>query len=285
MSVVEEARGAGLRQIRGPSALGGDLQRLLALTWTLAVNEFKLRFFGSVLGYLWQLMRPLLLFGVLYAVFTQFVRLGNKVQFYPVVLLMGIVLYTFFVESTAGSIASLVDRENLVRKIHFPRLAIPLSVVLTASFNLTLNFVVVIVFAAASGVSPHWGWLALPPLLLAFGALCTGVGMLLSALYVRFRDVKPIWDVVTQMIFYAAPVIYAIETIPNHRLQHLIMLNPLAVVIQQVRHSVIDPHAASAATAAGGVPRLLIPIGISVAVLALGYWYFDREAPRIAEEL
>ena len=282
---VAEARTTGMRPIHGPSALGGDTHRFLALTWTLAVNEFKLRFYGSVLGYLWQLMRPLLLFGVLYAVFTQVVRLGNNVHFYPVVLLTGIVLYTFFVETTAGSITSLVDRENLVRRIHFPRLAIPMSVVLTAYFNLTLNFVVVIIFALASGVSPHWGWLAVPPLLLALGVFCTGLGMLLSALYVRFRDVKPIWEVFAQMLFYAAPVIYAIETIPNVRLQHLIMLNPLAVMIQSVRHFLIDPDAMSAAAAIGGAARLLIPIGIAVAVFVAGYWYFDREAPRMAEEL
>ena len=285
MSAIPEMRAPFGRPVRGPSALGGDPRRFLALTWTLAVNEFKLRFFGSVLGYLWQLMRPLMLFGVLYAVFTQFVRLGNHVRFYPAVLLTGIVIYTFFVEATAGSIASLVDRENLVRKIHFPRLAIPLSVVLTAYFNLALNLIAVFIFMLASGVTPHWTWFELPPLLLLLGVMCAGIGMLLSALYVRFRDVKPIWEVVIQMIFYATPIIYALETLPSGRLQHAVMLNPLAAIIQQVRHAVIDPLAANAAGAVGGGLRLLIPAGIVVAVVTVGYWYFDRQAPRIAEEL
>ena len=114
--------------IQGPSALGGGLRRFLYLSITLAITEFKLRFFGSVLGYLWQLMRPLMLFGVLYFVFTQFVKIGEGVPFYPVVLLTNIVVYTFFAEGT-GAVTAVVDRENLVRKIQFPRLA---SVVVTA---------------------------------------------------------------------------------------------------------------------------------------------------------
>ena len=114
---------SALREIKGPSALGGDPRRAVALTRTLAYTDFKLKFFGSMLGYLWQLMRPLLLFGVLYVVFTQFVRIGGGVAFYPVVLLMGIVLFNFFAEATGGSVSSVVDRESLVRKIQFPRAA------------------------------------------------------------------------------------------------------------------------------------------------------------------
>ncbi len=138
--------------IKGPSALGDDPRRFLRLTWTLAITQFKLKFYGSVLGYLWQLMRPLMLFGVLYVVFTEFVRLGNDIEFYPVVLLTGIVLYTFVSEATGGAVASVVERETLVRKVQFPRMVIPCAVVLTATLNLMLNLVAVVVFAAISGV-------------------------------------------------------------------------------------------------------------------------------------
>jgi ABC-2 type transport system permease protein len=273
------------RPIRGPSALGGDFRRFAHLTRTLAVSDFKLRFFGSVLGYFWQLMRPLLLFGVLYVVFTQALKLGTTVDFYPVVLLTSIVLYTFFAEATSGAVSSVLDRENLVRKIQFPRLVVPTTVVLTASFNLALNFLVVLVFMFASGVSLHKTWLELPVLIGILGLFAMGIAMLLSALYVRFRDVKPIWDVGLQVIFYGSPVIYAIETIPESA-QHLIMrLNPLAPILQQVRHAVIDPNAPTAAAAAGGWQWLLIPGGVIVGVALLGFWVFNREAPRIAEEL
>jgi len=272
--------------ITGPSALGGDVRRFAFLALTLAVTDFKLRFFGSVLGYLWQLMRPLLVFGVLLVVFTQFVRLGGDVRFYAVVLLTNIVLFSFFSESTSGAVTSVVDREQLVRKIQFPRMAIPVSVTLTAAFNLTLNVIVILLFALVAGVQPRWTWLLLPVLLAVFAAFTIGVAMLLSALFVRFRDVKPIWDVTLQVLFYATPVIYTIETIDQSVwVREVIMLNPIAVILEQVRHWVIDPTAPSAAAAAGGAVRLLAPAALLVALPVLGFRYFDRQAPRIAEQL
>jgi ABC-2 type transport system permease protein len=271
--------------ITGPSALGGSPRRFLYLAATLAVTEFKLRFYGSVLGYLWQLVRPLLLFGVLYFVFTEFIRIGEAVPYYPVVLLANIVLFTFFADGT-GAVNSMVNREGLVRKIQFPRMAVPASVVLTASFNLVLNLLVVLGLALASGVEPRWSWLEAPLLIVLLAVFVVGLAMLLSALYVRFRDVKPIWDVVLQLAFYATPVIYAVETIAvSERVREAIMLNPLAAILQQFRHAVIDPSAPTAAAAAGGSARLLIPAAVLFGAAALGYWYFDREAPRMAEDL
>jgi ABC-2 type transport system permease protein len=273
------------REIRGPSALGGDASRFLSLTWTLAVLEFRLKFFGSILGYFWQLMRPLLMFGVLYFVFTELVRLGGGVKNYPVVLLMGIIIYMFFSEATGTAVGSVLQRESLVRKVEFPRLVIPLSVVLTTYMNFVLNFVVVVVFVLASGIEPRLSWLEILPLIAGLGILSTGLATGLSALYVRYRDVEPIWDVVLQMMFYGTPILYAVETIPSERLQHLLMCNPLAVIVQQARHALIDPSAPSAAEAIGGAVYLLIPLGITVAVCVAGYVIFDRSAPHIAEEL
>jgi ABC-2 type transport system permease protein len=274
------------RPIRGPTALGSDPSRLLQLSITLATLEFKLRFFGSVLGYFWQLMRPLMLFGILYAVFTQFVRLGEGVDFYPAILLTGVVLYTFFADATSGSVTAVLDRENLVRKIEFPRLVVPLSVILLAYFNLALNLLAVLVFVLATGVEPRLEWLALPLMLFPLGAFAGGVAMLLSALYVRFRDLKPIWEVIVQIAFYASPILYVIDMLPTPTLQHLVIwFNPLATILVQARHSLIDKHAPNSWDAAGGFEYLLIPGAIVVALLALGFWVFNREAPRIAEEL
>ena len=205
--------------------------------------------------------------------------------FYPVVLLTSIVLYTFFAEATGGSVTSVIDREVLVRKIHFPRMVIPLATVLTAYLNLVLNFLAVFVFMLAAGVDVRLSWLELPLLLLALGVLATGIAMLLSALYVRYRDVKPIWDVLLQVVFYGSPVLYPIETIPSETVQHLIIaLNPLAAILQEMRHALIDPAAPSAAEAAGGWPVLAAPLLI-LGLFVLGFWVFNREAPRIAEEL
>jgi ABC-2 type transport system permease protein len=274
------------RPMRGPSALGTDPGRLFHLTVTLATLEFKLRFFGSVLGYFWQLMRPLMLFGILYVVFTQFVRLGEGVDFYPAILLTGVVLYTFFADATSGSVTAVLDRENLVRKVQFPRLVVPLSVILLAYFNLTLNLLAVLVFVLATGVDPRLEWLALPLMLFPLGAFAGGLAMLLSALYVRFRDLKPIWEVIVQIAFYASPILYVVEMLPSLTLQHVVIwFNPLATILVQARHSLIDENAPNSWDAAGGFEYLLIPGAIVVALLALGFWVFNREAPRIAEEL
>jgi ABC-2 type transport system permease protein len=281
---VSTAESAFGRRIRGPSALGGDVRRFLHLTWTLAVTDFKLRFFGSVLGYLWQLMRPLMLFSVLYFVFTEFVKIGQQAEHFAVVLLLGIVVYSFFSDATGAAISSLVDRENLVRKIHFPRMVIPLAVCLTAFFNLLINLVAVAIFAVAQGVEPRWTWLEFPVLILGLGVWCVGLSMLLSALYVRARDVQPIWEVFLQAMFYAAPVIYPIEAIPNPDWGELVMLNPISLFLQEQRHAVIDPSAPSAAAAAGPT-GLLVPIAIIALTTIVGFWLFNREAPKIAEEI
>ncbi len=275
----------------GPSAFGSDLRRFWSLTMTLARTEFKLRFFGSMLGYVWSLMRPLMLFGVLYFVFVVIARFA-QFPFYAVYLLASIVLFTYFAEVTGASVTCLVAREGMLRKVRFPRMVIPLAVSLTALFNLGMNLIAVLVFALISGLRPRWTWLEMPVLVLLLVVFATGIGMLLSALYVRYRDVQPIWEVVSQALFYASPVLYAIDKAHGHRIlgidaEHALMVNPLAVVFTQMRHAVLppDPGAQSAATAIGGWPHLLVPLGIVGAVFAFGLWFFNREAPRIAENL
>jgi ABC-2 type transport system permease protein len=270
---VDARAGTLGKPIRGPSAFSGDLRRFMALTFHLAVLEFKLRFFGSALGYLWQLVRPLLLFGVLYVVFTRFVRLNEGVDHFPAVLLTGI------------AVTAVVDRENLVRKIEFPRLVVPLAVIGTALLNLAANLLAVVVFILASGVAPRVEWLLALPLIAVLVLLATGTATLLSALYPRFRDLRPIWEVMTQVLFYASPILYAIEVIPDTTYQKLIMLNPIAVVLEELRVVLIDPNAPTAAEVLGSDALLLVPAAIVVIAVVLGLWVFAREAPRIAEEL
>lgn len=272
--------------ITGPSALAGGTRRFWTLTWTLAVSEFKLRFFGSVLGYLWQLMRPLMLFGVLYVVFTQFVKVSDQ-EFYAASLLLGIVLFTFFAEATSGAVSCVVDRENLVRRIHFPRLAIPVSVVLTATFNLVLNLLVVFIFGLALGVPPKVTWLELFPLVLLLVIFSVGVAALLSALFVRFRDLRPIWEVVLQVLFYASMIIVPFETVHEKYpvLARVLLVNPLAMVVQQLRHAIVEPAVPGAASAIGGWAYMLAPMGCVLLAVGLGLYVFGREAPRVAEDL
>jgi ABC-2 type transport system permease protein len=275
-----------LRPVTGPSALAGDRRRFMLLTWTLAVTEFKLRFFGSILGYVWTLMRPLMLFGVLYVVFTQFITVSDH-DLFPASLLLGIVLFTFFAEATGGAVRSVVDRENLVRKIHFPRLAIPLSVVLLAAINFVLNMMVVVVFGVAIGIELSWTWIEIPFLLVGLGLFATGCALLLSALYVRFRDLEPIWDVFLQAMFYGSLIIVPFEVVAEKydSLAKALLVNPLAAVVEQGRYALVDNDIPAAASAMGSVLTLLGPILITLVTFALGLWVFNREAPRIAEDL
>ena len=298
LSVPLEAPGS--HRVHGPSALGSDVRRFWSLTFTLARTEFKLRFYGSVLGYVWTLMRPLLLFGVLWVFFTKIghVNDGTKPgeKYYGAQLLGSIVLFTFFIEGTTNAVRSVVDRENLVRKIHFPRLVIPLSVVLLGMFNLALNLIVVAVFAVSAGVRPMLSWLELPLIVGALILFATGMAMLLSALFVHFRDIQPIWEVIAQILFYASPVIISIQTViaklgkttpPGLHISwlHIYMLNPLAVIFQQFRHAMITSATPSAGEVLGSWSALFGALAIVVAIFVVGFVVFNRAAARIAENL
>jgi ABC-2 type transport system permease protein len=276
------SNGVAARRV-SPSAFGDVLHRFLTLTVTLARVEFKLRYFGSVLGYLWSLVRPLLFFLVLYLVFTHLFNFGKGVQHYPVYLLTAVMLWTYFVDTTTGGVNCLVDREDLLRKVRFPRLVIPLSVAMTAAFNLAISFVVVIGFALASGVTPRPSWLQLPFLGLLVAMLAIGLAMTLSVLYVRFRDIDPIWDVAIQIGFYLCPIIYTAGQYKG--LVRIAMVNPIAAILTQMLHAFVDPSQPNVAVWIGGAVRLLIPLGIIIGVFVVGLWFFGREAPRVAENL
>jgi len=288
---VSAGAGTGERRlgppIAGPTALGDDPRRLWNLAGTLALSDFKLRFFGSALGYFWQLLRPLMIFGVLYVVFTQIIRIGGAVELYPVALLLGVVFFTFFSEATGSAVTSLVDREALIRKVAFPRLAVPLASVLTALMNVVLNLAAVVVFLLIAGGVVRASWLQLPFLVAALALLAAGVGMLLSALYVRYRDVKPIWEVALQLLFYGSPIFYPIDAVMERSelAAKLLMLNPFAAILQQARHALIAPSHPSAADVLGGPAWVLAPAAIGLGLVVLGYTVFSRRAPSVAELL
>ena len=178
----------------------------------------------------------------------------------------------------------LVNRERLIRKIRFPRMVVPLSVALTGVFNLGMNLIALFAFVLASGIAPRIAWLELPVLLVVFVAFATGVAMLLSALFVRFRDIEPISQVGLQLLFYGSPVIYVIAQLPDS-VERFMAASPIAAVITEMRYALIDPAAPTAADVLGGPAFVLVPLGIAAATCALGLWVFNREAPHIAENL
>jgi ABC-2 type transport system permease protein len=197
---------------------------------------------------------------------------------------MSIVMFSFFSEATSRGVTSLVERENLLRKIRFPRLVIPLSVALAALFNLLANMVAVFAFVFISGIEVRPDWVQVPLLIAMLVVLSAGVTMLVSALYVRFRDMEPIWEVALQILFYASPVLYVITFVPEE-FRKIAASNPIATILTQMRHALIDENAPTAPTVLGGWVELLIPVAIVAAIFAVGFWVFFRETPRIAENL
>jgi ABC-2 type transport system permease protein len=231
-----------------------------------------------------------MLFGVLYAVFSQVLQVGDGVKRFPVALLLGIVLYGFFNGVTSGGVKSLVQREPLVRKVEFPRLAVPLATTIAGVLDVVLNLIPVLVFLLFAGGRWHQSWLQVPVLLVLLVLFAFGLAMLLSALFVRYRDIDPIWDVMLQLLFYASWIFFPLDTIiRDHKVSEtvvrLTLANPLAAILQQMRHAFIDPSYMTTSAAMGGAIWLLLPFGVGLTILLLGYRVFSREAPRVAEDL
>jgi ABC-type polysaccharide/polyol phosphate transport system ATPase subunit/ABC-type polysaccharide/polyol phosphate export permease len=267
-----------------PSAFGDGLRRFASVTLTLAVTEFRLHYLRSALGYLWSLLRPLTMFVVFYLVFARAAGFGRGVEDYPVYLLSAIVLWTFFAETASGGVSCITRGAGLLRKMRFPRMALPLSVTLKALFNLGVNSALVVVVVIAAGVEPRASWLELPLLVGLLVILATGVAMLLSPLYVRYRDVGQVWSLAQQVLFFGSPILYGVTRYPDE-VESVLAASPLAMIFTQMRHVMIDPSAPTAAAAIGDPALLAIPLGIVAGVFVLGLWVFNREAPRIAERL
>lgn len=285
---VEEAPagGSGLQRGAGggDGAGAGKARRFAEITLTLARADLKLRYLDSAVGYLWSLAQPLLLFAVLYVVFSRAVRFDGRVTDYPLKLLLGIVLFTYFTEATGNALSSLVAKGGMLRKIPFPALAVPLSSVLTSSFVHGCNLLVVLAFILVAGDGPSLAWLEILPLLAFLAAFTAAVSVVVALLYVSVRDVQPIWLVLTRLLFFATPIFYPIEVVSDG-LQRVLMLNPLAVAVVQARHALVDPSAPSAAAAAGGAVWLAVPLALTGALAVAGLWLFRARAPRIAERM
>ncbi|WP_354699217.1 hypothetical protein DSM112329_04927 [Paraconexibacter sp. AEG42_29] len=274
-------------QIAEPPTRGDEIRRLITLTWTLALSDWKLRFYGSALGLAWTLVRPFALFGVIYIVFTEIAGLDKNVPNYGLYILYALVLFSFFAETTNGCVQALVSRENLLRKMQFNPVVIPLAISVTALLNLGMTLIAVFIFSLATGVYPTWTWLELPVIVAVLFILASGVGMLLSVLYVRYRDVQPIWEVFTQVLFYASAILY-VPTLVAERAEdyyRIFLCNPMAAIFTQMRKAMVDGGAPSITRAFEQPEFVLIPLGLIFGIFALGVWFFLRESPRVAENL
>lgn len=256
-----------------------------ALLSELVRTDFKLRYQGSLLGYAWSLLRPLLLFLILYIVFAKFLRLGDQVPNFPIYLLFGIVLWTFFADMTSQSLSSIVGRGDLIRKIRIPRWLIIVSVSISAFINLGLNLLVVLVFIIFSGMDLLATTIWLPLVLIEIYILGLGLSLILATAFVKYRDISYIWEVIMQAGFYVTPILYPITLITNVDYQKILMLNPMAQAIQDARYLLVTHETVTLAKLFSEVYIYIVPISICIGSLIIGVLYFKREAKNFAENL
>ena len=251
----------------------------------LVITDFKLRYQGSVLGYLWTLLKPLFLFLILYTVFVNFLKIGSDIPNFPIYLLLGIVLFNFFSEMTSLSLNSIVSRGDLISKIRIPRWIIVFSASITALINIGINLVVVIVFMFINKVDLLETSLLFPLVLIEMYIFSLGISLILATAYVKYRDVGHIWDVILQGLFYLTPILYPISIITNISYQKLLLINPLAQIIQDGRYALITHKTQTIGSVYGNSFARLITIGVCLLVLYVGLIYFRKEAKNFAEEL
>lgn len=253
----------------------------------LVVTDFKLRYQGSVLGYLWSLLKPLMLFAILYVVFVKFLKLGDGIEHYPVYLLMGIVMWTFFTEATSQGMSAIVARGDLIRKINFPKYIIVISGTISALINLLLNLVVVFVFMAVNGVAINWTLILLPINIIELYVFSLAVAFLLSALYVKFRDISHIWEVVLQGAFYATPILYPISMVitVSPLAAKLLMLNPVAQIIQDARYNAITNQAATTSSLINNFAISIVPYILVTLFIIWASLYFKKSQKYFAENV
>lgn len=251
----------------------------------LVRTEFKLRYQGSVLGYAWSLLRPLMLFVILYIVFVHFLKVGEGVPHFPIYLLLGIVLWTFFVEMTNQSLTSITSRGDMIKKVRIPKWIIILSSSFSALISLGLNLLVVAVFMVINQVDIGYSILLFPLILVEIYILSLGVSLFLAAAYVRYRDISYVWEVILQAGFYITPILYPVTLIVNPLFQKIILLNPMAQAIQDARYAVVTHEAVTLSKAVGNDLIMLLPIGLSIAFLVGGVLFFRSQSKNFAENL
>lgn len=255
-------------------------------------TDFKLRYQGSILGIAWSALKPLMLFVVMYLVFVQFLKVDDKaIPNYPVVLLLGISVWSFVGEATSGSIGAVIENSGLIRKINMPKYLIVLQKLVSAAINLGINLVIVIVFAFIVGIHFTFNVFFVPFILLELFILVFAISLFLSTLFVRFRDIGPIWEVFLQILFYATPIIWPFSYILVHSsipgwVTKLILINPFAQIIQDIRFNLLAP-----------IPQLqtvwnqihqwyiaIIPILIVIILFVVAALYFRKRSKTFAEE-
>lgn len=267
-----------------------SLRRLAAISMTIGWSEFKLRYAGSAMGYFWSVSKPLIMFAVLYTVFSKVLRFGEGIPYYPLMLLLGIVLWSFFAETTGAGVTVLVAKADLLRKVSFPSIVLPISVAITASLAMAFNVLAVFVFVLGNDLTPTWSWLLLIPLGLQLCVFTVGVTLMLSAAYVYFRDIGQIWEVLAQALFYATPIVYPLRIVPDTQIiggltvRIALLCNPIAQIIEQSRRIIVDGTQGGLADVLGG-GWLIVPYLITLGTFVVGVALYAHIQDTVVERL
>jgi ABC-2 type transport system permease protein len=272
-----------LREVKGPTAFGGTTRkRFWELLWLSASTDFRMRYVDTVFGYVWALMRPLFTFGIIFVFMRNILNFGGRIENFAALLMINIILFQFFQEATTQGLRALSSKEGLVRKTQFPRIIIPLATSMTASMQLGFSLLVGYVLLMVMGLTPEPGWLLLPFLAMWMVALATATSLILSAAYVRVRDVAQIWGVISRALFWGSPILFPIELVPQG-VRTIVALNPLTPIFVETRKAIIDPGAPGMVEATGSVALALVPVLLGIFICVFSMWYFVREAPSVAE--
>lgn len=256
----------------------------------LVATDFKLRYQGSVIGYAWALIKPLFIFGIIYVVFVYVLKIGKGIDNYGAYLLLGIILWSFFTEATNQGKSVIVDRGSLIRKISFPKYVVVVSATVSALTNLMINMIVVFIFMIVSGIKITPLVLLLPLLIIELYIFTLAVSFILSAVFVKFRDVGHIWEVFLQAAFYATPIIWPLNIIHDKHetlAAVLVALNPVAQVIQDSRYVLINQHQTLTLSGMVGFKSVLVylPVMITLASVVVASIYFRNKSKRFAENI
>ncbi len=253
----------------------------------LVITDFKLRYQGSVLGYLWSILKPLFLFAILYIVFDRFLRLGRDIEHFPVYLLLGIVLWSFFTEATGNGLGAIVGRGDLIRKINFPKYIIVVSGTISALINLGINLLVVLVFIIANGVHVGFEALLIVPIIIELYVFALALAFFLSAFNVKFRDTGYLWEIFMQAAFYATPILYPVSMIihESELAAKLIMLNPVAQIIQDARYVLVTRDSVTIYELYKGGIEIFIPFVVIVLAVIIATRYFKKHSKTFAESI
>jgi ABC-2 type transport system permease protein len=285
MNVAAQGTGA-LEAIQRPRSV---FQRNLNLVRELSITSFKLKYTGSALGYIWSLFKPLMYFGIMYLVFNLLLRVGTGDKDFPVQLLIAIVAWTFFTEATATAMNAIAGNGDLIRKAYFPRWILVVASTTSSLLTFAINTVLVLVVTfAIGGLDLSWRSLLVPVYYLELILLVLGLSMLLSSLFVFFRDLGHIWEILSLVLFYGSAVVFPFGIIWQHsiKLADLAGMNPVAQIIQDLRYSLVIPSTPLNQPMSAYIGALVVvPMVLSVLVFVVGSFVFTQLTPKFAESL